>query len=133
MSIQLAILVVTGGIVLSTGCHGTRTITRDLSEIRGVIAIHTAQTQYYSQFGKYAVALAELGPASADLISSELASGKKNGHIFSLRGTPNGYQITVKPDGPSKADSHTLFSDQTQIFRENYSREPATAQSKAIQ
>ncbi len=133
MSIQFAILVVTGGIVLNTGCHGTRIVDRDLSDIRGVMAVNTAQQQYYKKFGKYAVTLAELGPDAADLISSELASGKKHGHIFSLRGTPNSYQITVKPDGPSKADSHTLFSDQSQIIRENHGREPATAQSEAIQ
>ncbi len=132
MSFPLAMLVVAGGIVLSSGCDGTRTVTRDLSDLRGVITIHTAQTQYYQKFGKYAVTLAELGPGSADLISEELASGRKNGHIFALRGTAKGYEITVKPDGASKADSRTLFSDQTQIIRKNYGREPATAQSEAI-
>ena len=133
MSLHLATLLVASGIVLNIGCHGTRTITRVLSEIRSVIAVHTAQQQYYQKFGKYAVTLTELGPDAADLISGELASEKKNGHIFVLRGTPNGYQITVKPDGPSKADSHTLFSDQTQIIRENRGREPATVQSEALQ
>ena len=132
MSPHLATLLVASGIVLNIGCHGTRIVDRDLSDIRGVIAIHTAQQQYYQKFGKYAVTLAELGPDGAHLISSELASGKKNGHIFSMRGTRNGYQITVKPAGPITTKSHTLFSDQTQIFRENYGREAANCQSEVI-
>ena len=131
MSLQFAILVVTSGMVPVTGCHTSRIIDRDLSDIRGVMTLNTAEQRYYEKFGKYAETLAELGPGSADLISGDLASGQIDSYIFSVRGTPNGYQITVKTDG-SHADSRTFYSDQTQIIRENHGREPATAQSEVI-
>src|ERR1700741_3960697 len=51
--------------------------------LRAVSAIHTAQAQYSSQFGRYATTLVELGPpasgpenqAAAGLIGGDLASG----------------------------------------------------------
>ena len=59
---------------------------QETAAIRQVGTIHTAQTQYYSQFGRYAATLAELGPppsgqataAASDLIPEDLAKGKKN-------------------------------------------------------
>src|SRR5436305_6764308 len=34
----------------------------EMAAIRQITTIHQAETQYYSQFGKYATALTELGP-----------------------------------------------------------------------
>src|SRR4029077_85466 len=50
--------------------------------------LHAVETQYYSQFGRYAVSLADLGPpasgapspAAADLISKDLTEGQKSGY-----------------------------------------------------
>jgi type IV pilus assembly protein PilA len=74
--------------------------------IRQVGIVNTAETQYYSQYGKFAVNLAELGPPSSgpagpngsDLIPSELALGKKSGFIFTVQGTPLGYSVTAVPE-----------------------------------
>src|SRR3569623_1420306 len=35
---------------------------REMGAIREITTIHTAQTQYYSQFGRFAQSLQELGP-----------------------------------------------------------------------
>ncbi len=118
----------------------TRMYAQEMAAIRGVITLHTAQTQYYSQFGKYATTLAELGPPtsgtagpqSADLIPSDLATGKKGGYIFTLQATQGGYQINGSPESFGNSGSRTFFSDQSQVIRENYGQEPATPQSKAI-
>src|SRR6266481_4494093 len=67
--------------------------------IREIQTIHQAQTQYMSQFGKYATTLAELGPPAsggpgpqaADLIPASLASGEKGGYTFTMTQTPAGY------------------------------------------
>lgn len=60
--------------------------------IREVQTIHQAQIQYLSQFGKYASTLLELGPpangaagpAAANLIPAILASGDKDGYVFTM-------------------------------------------------
>ena len=78
---------------------------REMGAIREIDAIHQAQTQYYSQFGRFAQNLAELGPpsggtpgpAAADLLPSSLSSGKKGGHIFTVTVTQTGYAISVVP------------------------------------
>src|SRR5882757_1068035 len=62
----------------------------EMAAIRQIGTIHQAQTQYYSQFGKYATTLTELGPpasgaptpAAADLIPKNLAEGKNSGYLF---------------------------------------------------
>src|SRR5512138_2159192 len=58
---------------------------RETAAMGAIRTIHTAQTQYSSQFGKYASSLTELGPpasgqeglSAANLIPSDLASGIK--------------------------------------------------------
>jgi hypothetical protein len=55
--------------------------------IQQIGIIQSAQTQYYSQFGKYAQNLAELGPphsgaagpSAADFIPGDISQGKKAG------------------------------------------------------
>jgi prepilin-type N-terminal cleavage/methylation domain-containing protein len=112
----------------------------EMSAVRHIQVIHTAMTQYYSQFGKFATNLQELGPpasgaagpSAADLIPRDLAEGKKGGYTFTLVGTPNGYTINANPDVFGTTGGRTFFSDQTLVVRENYSAEPANAQSKEI-
>lgn len=113
---------------------------QETAAIRQIGTIHTAQTQYYSQFGRYANALTELGapasgqagPAAADLIPDDLAKGKKTGYTFSLQGSPTGYVVTAVPDAFGNSGRRTFYSDQTGVIRENWSAEPATATSKEI-
>src|ERR1700688_4495012 len=60
---------------------------REMAVIREIGSIHQAETQYYSQFGKYATNLAQLGPPvsgadgpeAANILPKVLADGKKNG------------------------------------------------------
>jgi hypothetical protein len=62
--------------------------------IMAIQTINKAQVQYYSQFGRYATVLTELGPpasgkataASADLIDATLGAGLKQGYKFTLSG-----------------------------------------------
>jgi prepilin-type N-terminal cleavage/methylation domain-containing protein len=113
---------------------------QETAAIRQIGTIHTAETQYYSQFGRYAVNLLELGPppsgqasaAAADLIPEDLAKGKKTGYNFTVTGGPNGYQITAVPEVFGNTGRRTFFSDQTLVIRENWGAEPATVTSKEI-
>src|SRR5947208_16896033 len=76
---------------------------QETAAIREMQTIHTAETQYYSQFGRYATTLSELGPptggqegaSGANLIPGELAKGQHSGYKFTLTGGPNGYQLVA--------------------------------------
>jgi type IV pilus assembly protein PilA len=114
--------------------------TQETAAIQQIRTIHTAQTQFYSQFGRYASNLTELGPpasgqagpAAADLIPDDLAKGKKTGFNFTVVGNPNGYQITAVPEVFGNTGRRTFFSDQSLVTRENWGAEPATVTSKEI-
>jgi type IV pilus assembly protein PilA len=114
--------------------------TQETAAIRQIQTIHTAQTQYYSQFGRYATVLTELGPpasgqagpSAADLIPDDLAKGKKTGFIFTLAGGPQGYAISAVPEVFGNTGRRTFYSDQTLVIKENWGAEPATAAHKEI-
>ncbi|MBI4874587.1 MAG: prepilin-type N-terminal cleavage/methylation domain-containing protein [Acidobacteria bacterium] len=113
---------------------------QEMAGIRQIQTLHTAQTQYYSQYGRYATSLAELGPpasgqpspTASDLIPGDLALGTKTGYVFQLQGTPTGYKVTANPQVYNSTGRRCFFSDQTLVIRENWGAEPATEQSKEI-
>jgi len=119
---------------------GAKMQANELAAIRMVGTVHTAQTQYQSQFGKYAVTMQELGPpasgaagaAAADLIPSDLAKGKKSGYLFQMQGTPGGYTLTIVPETHGGTGRRSFFSDQSMVVRENWGPEPATVSSKEV-
>jgi len=112
----------------------------EMAAIRMITTIHTGETQYYSQFGRYAQNLAEMGPpasgaagpAAADLLPKNLADGKASGFIFTVVGTPTGYSVTAVPEAFGSSGSRTFFSDQTLVIRNNWTAEPATVASTEI-
>ncbi|MCS7026077.1 MAG: prepilin-type N-terminal cleavage/methylation domain-containing protein [Bryobacteraceae bacterium] len=137
--IVVAIILVIASIAIPK-INAQRMQAHEMAAIRTIQAIHTAQTQYFSQFGRYAANLQELGPpasgspgpAAADLIPGDLAAGTKSGYIFTVQGGPNGYVIGAVPVAFNNTGRRTFYSDQTLVVRQNWSPEPATAQSKEI-
>jgi type IV pilus assembly protein PilA len=113
---------------------------REMAVIREIGSIHQAETQYYSQFGKYAGNLTQLGPPvsgadgpeAANIIPKVLADGKKNGFTYTLTATPTGYAITAIPDSFGNTGSRTFYSDQSLVIRNNWGQEPATPASPEI-
>jgi type IV pilus assembly protein PilA len=113
---------------------------REMAVIREIGSIHQAETQYYSQFGKFAASLNQLGPPvsgadgpeAANIIPKVLADGKKNGFTYTLTATPSGYAITAVPDSFGNTGSRTFYSDQTLVIRNNWGQEPATPASPEI-
>ena len=109
--------------------------TAAVSQIR---TLQQAEAQYMSQFGRYAVSLAELGPpaggaatgpAASDLISGNLAAGENTGYVFNLLGTPKGFDLTAIPKTFNSTGRRTFYSDQSGVIHENWGQEPATVQS----
>jgi type IV pilus assembly protein PilA len=112
----------------------------ETAAIQAIQTLHAVETQYYSQFGHYATSLAELGPpasgaagpAAADLISRDLAEGRKSGYVFAVAATPTGYAISAVPETFNSSGRRTFYSDQTLIVRNNWSQEPANVSSAEL-
>ncbi|HEY2846111.1 MAG TPA: prepilin-type N-terminal cleavage/methylation domain-containing protein [Bryobacteraceae bacterium] len=113
---------------------------REMAVIREIGSIHQAETQYYSQFGKYAAGLAQLGPPAggpegpeaANIIPKVLSDGKKNGYTYTVAATPTGYSVSAVPDSFGNSGRRTFYSDQTLVIRNNWGQEPATPTSSEI-
>ena len=113
---------------------------RETAAISEVGTIHKAQLQYYSQYGRYAKSLAELGPpvsgaagpSGADIIPKSLAEGKKSGFIFTVTGTQTGYSVNANPEVFGNTGGKTFFSDQSLSIHSNNTPEPATATSPEL-
>jgi prepilin-type N-terminal cleavage/methylation domain-containing protein len=137
--IVIAIILVIAAIA-APKLNTARMQAQEMAAIRQITTIHTAQTQYFSQFGRFATKLEELGPpsngqpgpAAADLIPGELAAGNKTGYNFVLQPTKEGYTVQANPSAYNNTGRRTFFSDQSLVIRENWSAEPATVQSKEI-
>jgi len=113
----------------------------EMAGIRTLHALNTAQTQYFSTYGRYATSLAELGPptggsatnaSASDLITSDLAQGAKSGYKFNLVGSPNGYTANADPQVYNTTGSRSFFTDQSTVIREHIGSEPATLQDPEI-
>jgi type IV pilus assembly protein PilA len=115
-------------------------LTRETAAIQAIKAIHTAEVEYYSQYGKYASTLTELGPpasgapsaAAADVIGNDVAGGVKQGYKFTLTGTQGGYAISAVPVTYGTSGSRSFYSDQSMVVHYNEGPEPATNQSKEL-
>jgi len=113
---------------------------KETSALGAIRTIHTMQVQYYSQYGKYATSLTELGPpasgaegpAAANLIDSTLAGGEKGGYKFTLSANSGGYIINAAPVAFGVSGSRTFYSDQSMVVRQNFGQEPATVNSPEI-
>ena len=112
----------------------------EAAAIKAIQTIQTMQVQYDSQYGGFAMSLAELGPpangaanaSSAGLIDSGLAAGEKSGYKFSMTGNQGGYQISAAPAAYGSTGRRTYYADQTMAIRENDGPEPATSSSKEM-
>jgi hypothetical protein len=96
--------------------------------IREIQTIHQAETQYMSQYGRYAT-LAELGPKAGDLLPASLAAGDKDGYRFTVHLTLVGYAINAAPKTYNQTGRRTFYSDQSMSIHQNWTAEPATATS----
>jgi type IV pilus assembly protein PilA len=113
---------------------------RETAAIQEIKTIHQAETQYYSTYGKYADSLLALGPpasgaagpAAADLIPKSLADGKIGGFVFTVTGSPTGYSVNANPEAFGSSGHKTFFSDQTLAIRQNFTQEPANANSPEL-
>lgn len=117
-----------------------RMLANEMAVLRELETLYNAQTQYYSQFGKYATTLTELGPPTsgaagpngADLIPKLLAEGAHNGYKYTMTGAQSTFAVSAQPDSFGNTGRRTFYMDQTKVVKQNWSQEPATAQSPEV-
>ena len=134
--IVIAIILILVGIAVPR-FNSARMEANETAVINEIRSIHTAQTQYLSQFGNYATTLAQLGPPAsggpgpqaADLLPNSLVSGDKDGYLFTLTATPAGYSVNANPKTYNSTGRRTFYSDQTMTIHQNWSAEPSNASS----
>ena len=136
--IVVAIILILAAIAIPK-LNQNRMLAQETAAIRQIQTINTAQTQYYSQFGRYATTLAELGPgqggagpSASDLIPDDLAKGKKSGYVFTLQQSAQGYTVNAQPEAFGSSGRRTFFSDQTMVIRNNWGNEPANPNSPEL-
>ena len=118
----------------------SRRYAQEMAAEKAITTIHTAQTQYYSQYGQYATSLIQLGPPAsgspgpngAELIDRDLASGDKGNFKFVLQPSPTGYTVNAVPTIFGTSGNHTFFSDQNMTIHVHNGQEPATANDPAL-
>jgi type IV pilus assembly protein PilA len=111
-----------------------RRYAQEMAAVKAISTIHTAETQYYSQYGAYATSLAQLGPPAsgtpgpngAELVDRDLATGEKGGFRFVLQQTQTGYALQVNPVAFGTGGTHTYFSDQSMSIHQHNGQENAT-------
>jgi len=118
-----------GAVVLTVGIVAVPKMQRavrqaaEVSAVQEIHAIQAAQTQYFSQFHRYAASLAELGP---NLLPAELASGVKGGYKFTLQGRGGGYRVQALPVTYGKTGERTFYMDESGVVHQRIGPSPAT-------
>ncbi len=141
--VELLIVLAIIAVILSIAIPNLISAHTNASEtvvIREIQTIHQAQLQYLSQFGEYAATLAELGPPAsgvagphaAKLIPASLASGEKNGYVFTLAKTPSGFAANANPKVFGRNGRRTFYIDQDGVVHQNWGSESATENSPEI-
>jgi hypothetical protein len=114
----------------SLACVRNDHLAAELAAIQSMRSILVAEVQYYSQYGKYADTLAALG--SGGLIPPAVASGEKDGYVFTLALKPVGFAIQAAPKVFGQTGGRTFFCNQDGVIRQNVGPEPATENSPEV-
>jgi hypothetical protein len=100
---------------------------REGSAIGTLKMVNMACTEYSGTFGQYPWALSDLqksangglSSTAADLIDSSLASGTKDGYVFTyVRGEGGtGYTLSAHPEKAHQTEARYFFTDQSGVLR----------------
>lgn len=116
---------------------------QEMAAIATITTLKTMEMQYYTEFGRYATSLSQLGPPSASggqegadgagLIPANLASGSTGGYNYTITPTSTGFALSAVPKAFGSTGRRTFYCDETGVIRENRTQDPATPNSPPIQ
>ncbi|BDC48013.1 hypothetical protein F183_A03290 [Bryobacterales bacterium F-183] len=108
-------------------------LTNEMAALGELQTLYVAQTQFFSQQGRYAASLEELGPTGAKLIPKILAAGTHHGYRFAVTaGSQSGFAVGAVPISFGSTGSRTFYMDEMRTVHQNGSAEPATADSPEV-
>jgi len=110
---------------------------RETAVMQELGTLYSAQTTYYSMFGKYAANLSDLGPPTggaegpqgANLIGKTLADGVHNSYRFTMAGNGSAFSVTAVPETYGSSGRRSFYMDQTKTIHQNWTAEPANVNS----
>ena len=138
--IVIAIILIIAAVAIPKLTQARRTAF-EMAAIRSLQTLNTAQVQYFSTYGRFAQTLMELGPppgnatatpAASDLIGEDLSMGRKSGYVFTMVGTPSGYTVNADPQVFEITGSRSFYTDHSNLVRERFGNEPASANDSEI-
>jgi len=129
--VTAAILLVAAAIAIPNLLHSSLS-GNEASAVDSLRALNSSCTSYFILHGGYPRSLADLGPGNpthsvtGDLIDSALASGTKDGYVFTYTAGASGvagnilsYSITANPTTPGSTGRRRFFTDQSSVIRAN--------------
>jgi type IV pilus assembly protein PilA len=129
--VLVAVLLVIAAIVIPNLLHSNLSGSES-SGVASLRALNAACASYSMLYGGYPRSLSNLGPGdaanstSAALIDEALASGTKNGYVFTytagaigIAGNVLSYNITANPATPGSTGQRRFFTDQSGVIRAN--------------
>lgn len=127
----VAILLVIAAVTIPELLHSNLS-ENESSAVGSLRTLNSSCASYAMLYGGYPKSLSNLGPGnpahsgSADLIDSVLASGTKDGYIFTYTAGATGvsgnvlsYSITTNPATPGTSGQRGFFTDQSGVIRAN--------------
>lgn len=145
--IVVAIILVIAALAIPNMLH-SKMAANESAAVAALRTLSGGEVNYVTTYSAgFSPTLAAMGPpstgvtassSSADMIDSVLASGTRNGYVFSYTplygsGSPvaTGYQVTANPVSPGTTGLWFYYLDQSNVIRGNYNS-PATVSSAVI-
>jgi hypothetical protein len=106
------------------------TDTREVAALRALETLVEAQQKYRDRYGRYAQYIYQLGPPrgpqrpsedAANLVPLDLASGRRFGYQFRVRGYGDSFSVNADPQAGSADGIHLrhFYTDQTGVVRQS--------------
>ena len=122
--IELLIVVAIIGIIAAIAVPNllqSKAAANEASAISAIRNIVTSQITYSATVGSgsYAATLTTLGPTDSRLIDSVLASGTKDGYLFSSTGSGSTFTVNAEPVTAGSTGTRRFFADESGVIRYN--------------
>ncbi len=132
--IELLIVVAIIGIIAAIAVPNllqSKAAANEASAISAIRNIVTSQITYSATVGSgsYAATLTVLGPTDARLIDSVLASGTKDGYLFSSTGSGSTFTVNAEPTTAGSTGTRRFFADESGVIRYNTGAAAGTGDS----
>ena len=119
------------GLACGLSCEYSPALNNNLKALQQILILRGAEVTYHAVHRRYAD-LTALGPTGDKLISSQLASGTRDGYRFNIEVSEIGYRLTASPFSTGKTGFASYFCDESGIVRRSWGPGVAVASSPPV-